>query len=484
LTQANISTISRIGLLLGPGIALAVHALLGAAPELTEPARRTAAIGTLMAMWWLTEAVPLAVTALLPIVLFPLLGIASTKSACAPYAGDLIFLFLGGLILGLALEETRFHRRIALWVLRIAGTRPRRLIAGFMTATALISMWVSNTATAAMMLPIGMSVIAVARTRGGEHGSREADGFAVALLLGIAYAASIGGLGTLIGSPPNLLVANFARDELGRPISFDQWMMIGVPLMLALLPLAWAYLVYFDGKGMLREIPGGPAWLRAEVDAIGAMRREEWTVFGVFMLAATGWVSREFIVRATGFEGLSEAGIAIGAVILLFIIPTGKGSRALRWDATKRLPWGVLLLFGGGLSLAAALSSTGLDTWLGAQFASLEGLPRPLLIFIIALLVIALSELASNTALASAMLPVVASAAVGTGIEPISLVVPAALAASLGFALPVATPPNTLAFATGAIPMGRMVRAGLVMDVIGAAAIVAWDAVRASPVSP
>ena len=422
---------------------------------------RAAAVGALMAVWWVTEAIPIAATALLPIVLFPVLGVSTVAAATAPYANPAIYLFLGGFLIAMALEGCGLHRRMALAVLGVAGTRPANLIFGFMGATAFISMWVSNSATVVMMLPMATSIMALAR--GGTQPSAGAAPrhFEVALLLGIAYAGNIGGLGTLIGTPPNALLAGFMSESYGVQIGFMQWMLLGVPIVALSLPVAWLLLTRWLYPVGSDPIAGGAAMLRAERLALGSMSRAEWTVGAITAMTAVAWVSRPLIEGV--FPALTDAGIAITGAVLLFVVPlTWRPLQvALTWAQAERLPWSVLILFGGGLSLAAAIQETGLAAWIGGALGALAGWPTFAVILVVTAVVIFLTELTSNTATAAAFLPVVASLAVGIGADPLLLAVPTALAASCAFMMPVATPPNAIVYGTGALTIPQMARAGL-----------------------
>lgn len=461
----------RAGLVLGPLVFLVM--LLAPAPDGLPPVGwRAAAVGALMAVWWVTEAVPIAATSLLPLPLFPLLGVVGVDAAAAPYANPLIFLFMGGFLLALAMQRWSLHRRVALAVVRAMGTGPARLVGGFMAATALISMWVSNTATAVMMLPIGISVTELVLPE--EGAAREEErGFAAALMLGIAYAASIGGFATLIGTPPNALLAGFVREAYGYEVGFGEWMLVGVPLMLLVLPLTWLLLVRGVFRIRAREIPGGRELIERELAALGPMSRPEWTVLAVFGGAAVLWIVHPFLRPWLPAGTLTDAGIGIGAALLLFLLPSGRGhgEAVLDAGAFARLPWEVLLLFGGGLSLADALTETGVAKWIGAALGGAGALPLPLLVLLVCAVIVLLSEVASNTAAAAALLPVVGSLALGIGENPLLLAVPAALAASCGFMLPVATPPNAIAYGTGHVSVTQMARAGAWLDVLCVAAI-------------
>jgi len=482
--------VAWVGLVLGPILAIITWALI---PEarfdasgvliggLVPAGRATAATGVLMAVWWLTEAIPLPATALIPLVLFPLTGAADIKAAAAPFAHSVIFLFLGGFLLGLAMERSGLHKRIALSIVLLVGTGPRMLIGGFMLASAALSMWVSNTATTIMMLPIAMSVLTLVAVQHAPAGTAAEDApspdphFDTALLLGIAYAASIGGIATLIGTPPNAVLKGFIETDLGREIGFAQWLAIGLPITVVFLPLAWAYLVFFSQRVRLREIPGGRAVIRAERSQLGPMSRAERTVLVVFLCAIVLWIARPFLARyGAGHEmallgRLNDSSIAIGAALALFIIPVNARTRtfAMDWQTTRRLPWGILLLFGGGLSLAAAISATGVDVFIGSSITGIGHLPAWVAITLVCTLMIFLTELTSNTAVTTALLPILAAAAPALGVDPIRVIVPAALAASFAFMLPVATPPNAIVFGSGRIRIGQMARAGFGLNILG-----------------
>ena len=450
---------ARFGLMAGP-IVFATMLLISPAEGMPVLAWRTAAVGVLMAIWWITEAIPIPATALLPLVLFPLLGVATIAQTTGPYANPVIYLFLGGFLLAMALESCGLHRRMALWILSVVGTRPANLIWGFMAGTAFISMWVSNTATVVMMLPMATSVIALAR--GAIEGERAKVGpFEVALLLGIAYAANIGGLGTLIGTPPNALLAGFMLESYGVRIGFGEWMLLGVPLVAIGLPVAWLLLTRVLHPVGTDPIAGGAALLERERAALGRMTRAEWIVGTITALTAAGWVTRPLFERHV--PAMTDTGIAIAGALLLFIIPLGWRPLkvALTWKQAERLPWAVLILFGGGLSLAAAIQQTGLADWIGAELGGLAGWPVFAVVIVVTAVVLFLTELTSNTATAAAFLPVVASLAVGIGADPMLLAIPTALAASCAFMMPVATPPNAIVYGTGGLTIPQMATAGL-----------------------
>jgi solute carrier family 13 (sodium-dependent dicarboxylate transporter), member 2/3/5 len=467
----------RIGLVLGPVVAVTLYLALG---NLEPAARSAAAMAGLMAVWWLTEALPLPATALVPLVALPALGVMPIAEAAAPYADPLIFLFLAGFLLALGMQRWGLHRRIALVVILLVGTSPLRLIAGFMVATALLSMFVSNTATAVMLMPIGTSVIGLMEARaleqagrggGGEprdETERKVDGFAICLLLGIAYSASIGGIGTIIGTPPNTVLVGFLRRRYELNIGFAQWMLIGVPLVLVFLPLTWLLLTRVLHPVRLGPVEGGRELILSELRALGPMKPGEIIVMTVFGLTAATWIFRPLL----GIE-LHDASIGMAGGIALFLIPVDRrlSTFAMDWEWAGKAPFGILLLFGGGLSLAGAMSATGLDVAIGSIFAALRGLPLPVMILLVALVVIFLTELTSNTAVTAALMPVLAGAADTLGLAPMMLLAPAALAASCAFMLPVATPPNAIIFSHPRIHIGHMVKAGIVLNLVGAVII-------------
>ena len=474
----------RLGLVLGPIAAIGLYLALGA---LDPPARSAAAMAGLMAVWWLTEALPLPATALVPLVALPALGVMPITEAAAPYADPLIFLFLAGFLLALGMQRWGLHRRIALVTILLVGTSPLRLIAGFMVATALLSMFVSNTATAVMLMPIGTSVIALLEARALEQAAprgeprevteRKVDGFAICLLLGIAYSASIGGIGTIIGTPPNTVLVGFVQQRYQLNIGFAQWMLIGVPLVIVFLPLTWLLLTRVLHPVRLGPVEGGRELILNELRSLGPMKPGEIIVMTAFGLTAATWIMRPLLA---GWLDLAERGIHIhdasigmAGAIALFLIPVDRKltTFALDWEWASKAPFGILLLFGGGLSLAGAMSATGLDAAIGSIFAALRGLPLPVMILLVALVVIFLTELTSNTAVTAALMPVLAGAADTLGVAPMMLLVPAALAASCAFMLPVATPPNAIIFSHPRIRIGHMVKAGIVLNLVGAVII-------------
>ncbi len=484
-TSGALQWAGRLG---APILALLVWLLLpaGDGGELSEAGRSTAAIISLVAVLWMTEALPLPATSLLPIVLLPAANVATVSQAAAPFADRFVFLFMGGFMLALAMEHWGLHRRIALRIVLAVGAGPLRLIAGFMLASAVLSMWVSNTATTVMMLPIGMSVITLVHDRLNERplaGEKPHDtkAFATCLMLGIAYAASIGGVGTLIGTPPNVVLAGAVRKSLSIELGFVQWMLFGVPVALTFLAIAWFVMTRWVYPVRLPPIPGGKELIRNELARLGPTSRGEWSVLIVFTLTACAWVLREPLLRiewvaanAPVLARIDDSVIAIAAAVALFATPVDakRGVFALSWRTAVRLPWGVLLLFGGGLSLAGAMQDSGLDAWIGTRLGGLGALPVPLLVLIVTASIVFLSEIASNTAIAAAFLPILAAVAVSVGMDAMLLLVPAAVAASYAFMLPVGTPPNAIVFGSGHVTLAQMMRAGIWLNLIAIGLIV------------
>lgn len=460
----RIADSSRFGLYLG--FILFLILLFLPAPEgLDDAAWKTAAVAILMATWWISEAIPIAATSLIPIVLFPILGISPIGDATTPYANPLIFLFMGGFIIAIAMQTWGLHKRIALSIVNVVGVKPKSIIIGFIIASAFLSMWVSNTATALMMLPIAVSVLHFVENKR-EDGNAGVTNFEIVLLLSIAYACNIGGIGTLIGTPPNALMAAFMLENYGVEIGFAQWMMVGIPLVLLLLPIMYIVLSRFVFPIKMKELPGGKSIILNQLEKLGKISTPEFRVAIVFTSTAFLWIFRPLITDI--IPGLSDAGIAITAGVVLFIIPNGNksGGMLLQWNNLRDLPWGILILFGGGLSLASAISSTGLAAWIGQAVSGLDALPIIILLLVVILIVVFLTEITSNTATAAAFIPILASAAVGIGQNPYLFVIPAAIAASCAFMLPVATPPNAIIYGSGKVSIPQMAKAGIYLNII------------------
>jgi sodium-dependent dicarboxylate transporter 2/3/5 len=460
------------------GPALAVVVWLIAPAELSPEGRRTLAVTAWMVSWFITEAVPIIATSLLPLVLFPVLGIASTRDAAAPYGNELIFLFLGGFFLAAALEHWHSHTRVAFRLVLAVGLTGRRAVLGVMVATGFISMWISNTATAAMMFPIALAI-------GGLFGRDPAgDDTRTALMLAVAYGASIGGMATLIGTPPNLVVAASMRELTGESVGFAEFMALGLPIALLLVPLCWLLLTFVCFRRPATLAGGGGDVLRARLAALGPIRGGEAGVLGVFALTALAWFFREPKVfdsfRIPGLVDwlpeLSDAAIGVMAAVLLFVVPgrTPDGGRRplLTWAEARSIPWEVLLFFGGGLSLAAALERHEITNWMGHALEGLRGYPPVAIYLGVAVTVLLLSELASNLAVATMTMPIVAALATSVGLSPQVLMLVAGFAASTGFALPVATPPNAIVFGSGQVTVRQMARAGVLLDLVAVVVII------------
>ncbi len=456
-----------IGLWLGPAIVI-LMLTVGPPESLTVAAWRTAAMGMLMAVWWATEAVPIAVTALLPLVFFPLLGIANIHDTAAPFANKVIFLFLGGFMVALAMQRWNLHRRIALSVLQHAAGNGASLVGGFMLASALLSMWVMNTSTTMMLLPIAVSIVTVIHGTVKNLSDRARDDFQCAMLLGVAYAATIGGISTLVGTAPNAMMAAFVLENYGTEVDFASWMMVGVPLSVVMLPLAWIALTRIVFKVDFATSTEGRAHLRNMKNDLGPTSVPEKRVGMIFVALALTWIFRPVLVKLPGLSALDDSGIAMAAGIILFLIPSGDKDdpMLIRWRHIENLPWAILLLFGGGLTLAAAVSRTGLAAWLGGSLHDVGLLPIALLVIIVATLIIFLTELTSNIGTTATFMPVVGAIAIEAGYDPIVLLVPVTLAASCAFMLPVATPPNAIVFGSGMLTIPKMVRAGLALNLI------------------
>lgn len=484
--QIEIGTFSprskRVALVFGPVVALLLFLLLpetfvdagGKTVDFSTAGRATLAVTVWMAFWWFTEAVPIAVTALLPIVLFPLFGIATPARTTAPYASDVIFLFLGGFLLAAAIQRWGLDRRIAMRTLALMGTRTDRIVLGLMLATAFMSMWVSNTATAAMMVPIGLAVMKVVRTqRGGDAPDADERNFAVCILLSIAYSASIGGMATIIGSPPNGIFVRFVEQTYGDHVSVLDWMKVGLPVTLIMLPLAWLLLTKLLFRNGIKEVQGGREWVRGELDSMGSLTRGERVVLVVFVTTVLLWITGPWL-RKIDIGGqmplarLSDSVIAMMAGIALFMIPVKpeRGIRALDWDTAKNLPWDVLLLFGGGLTLAAAIQANGAAGLIGSLAVGLKDLPAIGVVLGVATISVFATEFTSNTALAATLLPLLAAASPSLGLPPETLLLVTTLGTSAAFMMPVATPPNAIVFGTGMLTISQMVRAGFLLNVI------------------
>lgn len=461
----------RVGLVLGP-IAALITALTFSPEGLPSEATIVAAIGVLMAIWWATEAIPVAITAFLPLVALPILGVVSTREIAAPYAHPIIYLFFGGFVVALAIERCGLHRRIALGVFAIAGADARALVAGFMGAAAFVSMWISNTSTTLMLLPIAVSVFTVINETMPTLAPRQRENFGVSLLLGLAYGATLGGVATLVGTPPNAFMVGFMADNYDVQIDFARWMMVGVPVSLVMLPLAWLVLTRFIYPINFKASDEAVQHIRAMREGLGAMSKAEVRTALLFGFLVFGWLSRSWLSSLPFLGELTDTGVAMTAAVAAFLIPSGqKGQALMTWDAMSRLPWGVLALFGGGLALATAVTSSGLALWMGQQLVGVGTINAILLVVTATALVIFITELTSNLATTATFLPVIAAIGVETGQDPLIYVIPVTLAASCAFMLPVATPPNAVVFSSGLVAIPAMARVGLVLNIIAVAVL-------------
>ncbi len=419
-----------------------------------------------VAIWWITEAAPLAITSLLPIVLFPLTGGLGLSETTASFGHRYIFLYIGGFIIAIAIERWNLHRRIALTIIRYIGTNMKRIVLGFMIATAFLSMWISNTATSVMMIPIGMAIVSQLRDNP-ETIENETRIFGKMLMLAIAYSASIGGLATLIGTPPNLVLAGILQELYGVEITFAQWIMLGLPVSISLLFICWKYLTNVAFKLEMNAFPGGEAAIRKQLHDMGKISYEERMVLAVFAATALAWISRSFLLQRF-IPAIDDTIIALIGGIILFLIPASKEKRRpiITWEEAVRLPWGILLLFGGGLALAQGFKESGLAAYIGSQMSLLEGVTLVLLLLILIAAVNFLTEITSNLATTAMMLPILAPLALVINVHPYMLMIGATVAASCAFMLPVATPPNAVVFGSGYLKIYDMVRAGIWMNII------------------
>lgn len=524
--QTGFGRVGRwIGLVLGPALALGLQ-LIPPPEGLSPEAWRVVSLAVLMVAWWVTEAIPISATALLPLAALPLVGAASMKDAAAPYADPIIFLFIGGFMLAACVERWRLHERIALSIASLAGGRPLALVAAFMTASALISMWISNTATTLMLAPIALGAARALSPGGkpdlapkqrtssspGSDGGRGAnlkskvaletldskasldlksdnepdpthrshlrsDALGGALMLGVAHAATIAGIGTPVGSPTNLIAVGFF-ERAGEPIAFIDWMTHAIPMMLIMLPLAWLFLCapLFGRRGANTAAVG--AVVRDALKALGPISRPEIRIGVVFALTALAWMFRLQLNKLPLLEPLTDTGIAIIGALALFFVPSGRGAgeKLIDWPTAERIPWGIAILFGGGLSLAAAMEATGLAQWIGDGIAGMDGLTAIGLVAILVVATILVSELASNVATLTSMLPVVAAVAAATDAPLQALAFPVAIAASFAFMLPVATAPNAIAYSSGLVSLKRMLAVGFGLNIAAATVIIAFAA--------
>jgi len=452
------------GLLLGPLVFILI--LIFADPSgLSQEGKAILASTIWIAIWWITEAAPISVTALLPIILFPLTGGLDLKTTTAAFGHKFIFLFIGGFILAIAIEKWNLHKRIALNIIRLVGTNKSNIILGFMIATAFLSMWISNTATSVMMLPVALAIIAQLKDNP-QTLENENITFGKALMLAIAYSASIGGMATLIGTPPNLVFAGIIKTNYNIEITFLEWMSFGLPVSIILLTICWAYLTKYAFKFKSKEFSSGKDEINNQIKSLGKISYEEKTVLIVFIFTALLWIIQSFVLKKL-IPNIDDTIIAIISAVTLFILPTRNiKSTILKWEDTTKLPWGILLLFGGGMALAKGFDSSGLAVWIGNQLASLESFPFILLLFILIASVNFLTEITSNLATTAMILPVLVSLSTVINIHPYYLLIGATVAASCAFMLPVATPPNAVVFGSKLLTINDMVKKGFWMNLI------------------
>lgn len=437
--------------------------ILGAPKSMPPAAFDILCITIWMALWWVTEVIPISVTALLPIVMFPLTGALDIEATTAAFGHKYVFLYLGGFVLAVAIEKWDLHRRIALNIINLIGSKIKFIILGFMIATAFLSMWISNTATSVMMLPIGTAIISQLKNNPFSN-ENEPMVFGKALMLAIAYSASIGGIGTLIGTPPNLVFAGIVEELYGIEISFLKWAMLGIPISVFLLFICWKYLTSFAFKFDKAEFPGGKAEINKLLKSLGKISKQEKRVLVIFGCTAFLWITRSFLIQPF-LPFIDDTIIAIVAAIALFIVPSGKETKPLlNWEEAVKIPWGIILLFGGGMALAKGFSETGLAVWIGEQLTYLQNLPLFLLILILVAAVNFLTEVTSNLATTAMLLPILAPMALAMGLHPYLLLISATLAASCAFMLPVATPPNAVVFGSGYLKIPDMIKTGLWMN--------------------
>ncbi len=453
-----------IGLFSGP-IAFILCLLFFHPIGLSVQANAVLATTLWIAIWWITEAIPIEVTALLPIILFPLTGALGLSDTTAAFGHKYVFLYFGGFVIAITIERWNLHKRIALNIINFIGTNVTNIILGFMIATAAMSMWISNTATSVMMLPIGMAIISQLRDNPDTIEDENLI-FGKALMLAIAYSASIGGMATLIGTPPNLVLAGVVEKTYGVEITFVQWFTFGFPISIVLLFICWLYLTRFAFRFKQKSFPGGRAEIKKQVAALGPVSHEEKLIFGIFICTALAWISRSIFLKQF-IPAIDDTIIAMIAAIVIFLIPTKKGDRnLLTWEEALKLPWGILLLFGGGMALAAGFSESGLAKWIASQMTLLQGVAIIILVISMIAAVNFLTEITSNLATTAMLLPVLAPMALTIDVHPYILMVAATVAASCAFMLPVATPPNAVVFGSGYLRIPDMVKAGIGMNII------------------
>ena len=455
----------KIGIVLGPVLFGCIYMMFPVG-TLSENAIAVIAMGAWMVTWWVSEAIPIPATALLPLVIFPIVGVSKISDVASAYGDPVIFLFMGGFILALGLEKYNLHLRIALNLIRITGTSGNGIILGFMLATALISMWISNTATAIMMLPIASSVTSLLIQELGKEDDPRFTKFATGLMLAIAYAASIGGMGTIIGTPPNIVLVGFMKRMYNTDVPFSTWLMVGIPISLIILIGCYYLITKVLYRNNLASIEGSANLIRRKLDELGPISSEEMKVLAIFSMTSFFWIFRQNINEFLGSNLLDDTGIAIAGGILMFITPIRfkKMNALLNWDDMKKMQWGILLLFGGGLALAEGMEHSGLVQKIGEYFSSQNQIKGWVLILTLTVISMALTELMSNVALVTIFIPVVFGIAEGFQINPIWLALPVTFAASCAFMMPISTPPNAILFASGYIRVREMMKTGFLLN--------------------
>lgn len=473
------------GLILGPLLFAATYSVLTSFTGLSAEACKVLATAAWMVAWWVSEPVHIAVTALIPMVLLPLLGVMTISEATTSYGNPVIYLFMGGFIIALALEKHKLHERIALNIIRITGTSGNGIIAGFSLAAGLISMWISNTATTIMMLPIALSVTRLVNDMTGPSNLQEKNhrNFATGLMLSIAYASSVGGMATIIGTPPNVVMAGLYRQTYQQDIYFLEWMRFGIPVSLCVLVLCYLMITRWVFPNHLKRIQGSSMLIKTRLSGLGGLSKPEKLVLVIFLLTSASWVFRPYLnawLSALFYGGgaevaiLNDTTIAMAGGLLMFTIPVSlsKGEFIMTWVDMKRLPWGILILFGGGLCLARSLEESGLVYLIGNEIAGWEHISYWVLLLVLCTLAMFLTELMSNTALTTIFVPVVFGIADGMGYDARALAIPVTLAASCAFCMPVSTPPNAIVFAGGHVKLFDMVRGGIFLNLLSLVVIV------------
>jgi sodium-dependent dicarboxylate transporter 2/3/5 len=460
------NNLAKTGLILGPIVFIALLLLLPG--DMAWPARAVAATSGLMATWWITEAIAIPATAMLPIVLFPLMGVMNGSSVTLHYANHLVYLFLGGFLIGMAIEKSNLHHRIALNTVRLTGLGPARVVLGFMLSSAFLSMWISNTASAMIMFTIAMAFLAQVKESAAQMGTEVPAQFGTGLMLAIAYSCSVGGISTLVGTPSNAVLVGVFETTFGTSINFVDWMLLATPLALVMLLLVWIFLVRIRFHCGEWKLPVSSDWLDRELASLGQMTTAEKRTMAVSLFVISLWLIRGFSDWAI-WSSVQDSTISILGALLLFLIPSGegRGSNLLDWQSAKSIPWDVLLLFGGGFALAAGFVESGLVAWLAESLTFLSGLNPWFVLVSIVALVIFLTELTSNTATAAMLLPVTVSVAAAMGAEPLGFMIAATLASSFAFMMPVATPPNAIVYSSRMVSIGQMAGAGIWLNILG-----------------